>query len=260
MCGFANEPACPIEVPKTMNGCFSPNIPNAEGVCEPKIQFYEGCFSDKREKRHLAFQIFIDKLYLSHGSDMIEKCIAKARAQGYKYAGLHNSEECWAGDELGERAGENECATGCSGNQAGEYFICGGNSFTDQDPRMSVYATGITEKRYQYKKTETIQTGKLATNFFNQMVIWGDDSIERVILGKDTDFGLTKDTWGWTSRSPRCTCDLGSLESFSRNKQECNDGSSSFSSKTNDGSSCYDWYTETIGNMWNFKVDKYERQ
>lgn len=259
MCGSANEPACPIDVQDTINGCFSPNILTAKGICEPKAQYYKGCFSDKREKRKLAWRIYIDTSLLGHGSDMIEKCIAKSRALGYKYAGLHNSSECWAGDNLGARAGDDECVQGCSGNQRGEYFICGGISFTDRDPAFSVYATGITDLRYQYKKTGTIQTGTLATNFFNQKIRY-DYDIEETILGKSTYYGLTKDTWGWASRSPRCTCDSGSLDGFTNNKQECDNGSSSFSSKTDDGSTCYDWYTETAGNTWIFKVDTYERQ
>lgn len=57
----------------------------------------------------------------------VENCLDAATALGFQYAALANSDQCWAGDIIGDTTvdiGFGQCATRCKGSPL---EICGGN-------------------------------------------------------------------------------------------------------------------------------------
>ena len=50
----------------------------------------------------------------------LDKCVALANTQGYKYAGAENGQECWASNDIITSGGAGGPSTNCNAPCAGE--------------------------------------------------------------------------------------------------------------------------------------------
>ena len=68
----------------------------------------EGCFKDK-SKRDIPF-------HLKEATGNPRKCFELAVKSGYKYVGLQNGGECWAGNAVGKygQVKDSECSMPCA--------------------------------------------------------------------------------------------------------------------------------------------------
>lgn len=106
--GFSTVVNGPIDILsnfKIGNGLSSMKVFERTAASE----HYVGCFRDAVSDRDLFFEI------ASVYGESAEACFIAAMNAGYKYAGLQNGNECWAGDEFGKhgQVSDEACSTPC---------------------------------------------------------------------------------------------------------------------------------------------------
>ncbi|HEV7557475.1 MAG TPA: WSC domain-containing protein [Kofleriaceae bacterium] len=119
----------------TLMGCVDPSTENgtAEVVSElahdDNAGAYQGCFSD--DAAHTSLPV-----YTSNEAGMTPSlCSSYCTAEGYSYAGVQYSTQCFCGEFLqGDYRPDEECDTPCGGNPD---IACGGSY------RNSVYFTWL---------------------------------------------------------------------------------------------------------------------
>ncbi|MBI4268410.1 hypothetical protein HY627_01075 [Candidatus Uhrbacteria bacterium] len=244
-CGKDGEPQCQLDTPNTKDGCYLPAFFNANnnGKCgiSNSRKSYRGCFMDS-EQRTLPHRLYYERL---DSLSVIDKCIAAAYAKGYRFAGVQNGNECWAGSTYPNAVlvSAEECNQGCESNiSGGRTEWCGGQW------RNSIYqATNGLIYSYERGETKVLKAGIPATLSAGNTATLNEDMFEKDEIKRA----------GLSTSIPRCMCDTESAYTLADLKRSC---ATRFTSAVDSGEYCYDWHVEkTEGDSLWVYADRYVR-
>lgn len=123
---------------------------------------------------------------LTISSVTVQTCVAAARQAGYKYAGLQDGRQCFAGNTLGyAKKPETDCNKKCTGN---DQQICGGSW------RNSVYLTSTSSYQgcYEDRGDRALPVQIDAPQGFHEVQVVGYDDCAQYFIAKNswgTDWG-----------------------------------------------------------------------
>lgn len=120
---------------------------------------YAGCFNDSVSARTLSNSLKITNL-------TVESCLSACSVQGFKYAGVEYSSECYCGNTLQNNGalaadGESKCSMVCDGNKL---ELCGGSG------RLNMYMASSSPTGTPSSPVQGLATGWTSQGCFNDTV------------------------------------------------------------------------------------------